>query len=389
MASVIYLDYHATTPVDPRVLEEMLPYFRERFGNAASHQHLFGWAAAEAVELARSRVASLIGADPAEIIFTSGATESINLALKGVAKAYKDRGRHLATWVTEHKATLDTVHRLEQSGCRATYLPVDHLGMIDPGQLEATLGSDTILTSLLLANNEIGVIQPVAEIGAMTRGRQILLHVDAAQAVGKIPIDVNAMKIDLLSMSGHKLYGPKGIGALYVRRRQPRVRLTPTLDGGGHERGLRSGTLNVPGIVGLGKACEIAAEEMAQEHQRVAALRDRMWSRLSSKLEGTILHGHPTRRLAGNLNISFEGVGSSELLAELPQIALSSGSACTSAHPEPSHVIRALGVSEELAKGAIRVGLGRFNTEDEIDRAGDEIIRAVKVIRNRKSVMAR
>lgn len=387
MQGPIYLDYHATTPVDPRVLDAMLPYFRERFGNAASHQHIFGWVAAEAGEQSRACVAHLVGAEPTEIIFTSGATESINLALKGVAEAYAPRGRHIVTFVTEHKATLDTVHRLEGRGYQVTYLPVDRSGLILLAQLEGALRNDTILVSVLFANNEIGVIQPISEIGELTRRAQILLHVDAAQAVGKIPIDVNAMNIDLMSMSAHKLCGPKGVGALYVRRRQPRVRLSPIIDGGGHERGSRSGTLNVPGIVGFGRACEIAGLEMEQERIRVSALRERLWDRLSSEVEGITLHGHPTQRLAGNLNLSIDGVESSELFSELPDIALSSGSACTSANPEPSHVIRALGVPDALAKGAIRIGLGRFTTEEEIDRAAAEIVTAVASIRARKSIV--
>lgn len=385
MRDPIYLDYHATTPVDPRVLDAMLPYFRERFGNAASHQHFLGWTAAEAVEQARSRVAQLIGAEPSEMIFTSGATESINLALKGAAESYRGRGRHIVTLVTEHKATLDTTHRLESQGFQVSYLSVDRQGLLDLDELRRTLRDDTILFSVLLANNEIGVIQPLREIGQITRERQILLHVDAAQALGKIPIDVDGMRIDMMSLSAHKLYGPKGTGALYVRRRQPRVRLMPLIDGGGHERGFRSGTLNVPGIVGLGKACEIAQAEMGQESLRIGALRDGLLGKLRNELNGMTLHGHPTLRLDGNLSLSFEGVLSSELLAELVHVALSSGSACTSANPEPSHVIRALGVSDALASGAIRIGLGRFTTSEEIDLAAREITLAVTAIRARRA----
>jgi cysteine desulfurase len=386
MAMPIYLDYHATTPVDPRVLDEMLPYFSQKYGNASSHQHAFGWAAERAVELAREQVARLIAAEPSELYFTSGATESINLALKGVLDAYAAKGRHLITWITEHKATLDTANRLEKRGCRVTRLAVDSQGIVSPQELERCLSGDTALVSLLLANNEIGVIQPIVEIGKITRAHGVLLHVDGAQALGKIPIDVSAMHIDLLSLSGHKVYGPKGVGALYVRRRNPRVRLVPQLDGGGHEGGLRPGTLNVPGIVGFGKACALAAAEMTQETERIGMLRSRLQARLQEQIDGITLHGHPTQRLAGNLNLSIEDVDSSELLAELPSIALSSGSACASANPESSHVIRALGVSEIVARGAIRIGLGRFSTEEEIEQAASDIIRAVQVIRRRKSI---
>jgi cysteine desulfurase len=383
---LIYLDYHATTPLDPRVLEDMLPYLRDRFGNAASHQHACGWQAAEAVELARRQVARFIGAEPVEIVFTSGATESINLALCGVARAYAARGHHLVSWTTEHKATLDTLGALRQDGYEVSLLGVDGQGMLDPRLLEAALREDTLLVSLLAANNEIGVIQPIGEVSRRTRERGVLLHIDAAQAAGKMPIDVNAMGIDLLSLSGHKICGPKGVGALYVRRRGPRVRLEPILHGGGHERGLRSGTLNVPGIVGLGKACEVAVEEMEAEAMRTAALRDRLLNDLQEDPGEIVVHGSMRERLPGNLNLSFLGVTSSELFAELPSVALSSGSACTSANPEPSHVIRALGVPDEIARGAIRFGLGRFTAEEEIRRAVASIRAAIRTIRARKGL---
>jgi cysteine desulfurase len=341
--------------------------------------------AAEAVELARRQVARLIHADPSEIIFTSGATESINLALGGVARAYTERGRHIVSWTTEHKATLDTLAALQHEGREVRLLEVDAQGNVDPEALANALREDTILVSLLLANNEIGTTQPVSEVSRITRARGILLHVDAAQAVGKMPVDVNLMKIDLLSISGHKIYGPKGVGALYVRRRQPRVRLQPLLYGGGHEKGMRSGTLNVPGIVGLGKASEICAEEMDEEIPRLAALRDRLLAGLKEDPGDIIIHGSMQSRLPGNLNLSFRGVESSALIAELSMVALSSGSACTSANPEPSHVIRALGVPDEIARGAIRLGLGRFTTVEEIQRALGYIRFAVKAIRSRKS----
>ena len=361
----IYLDNQATTPVDPRVLEAMLPYFTQTFGNAAS-QHCFGGAAAAAVERAREQIAALINATPQEIVFTSGATESDNLAIKGVAQRYKDQGDHLITSVVEHKAVLDTCQRLEKEGFRVTYLPVDPMGLIRLADLQAAITDRTILISLLFAHNEIGVIQPIAEIGRIARARGVLFHTDAVQAVGKVAVDVQAMQIDLLSLSAHKLYGPKDCGALYVRKKGSRVRLTPQMDGGGHERGMRSGTLNVPSIVGLGQACALCRQAMPAEAQRLTYLRDQLIHGLRSQLPAVFLNGHPTQRLPNNANLSFAAVESESLLLGLPEVALSSGSACTAASREPSYVLKALGVGDELAHAAIRYGLGRFNTEEEI-----------------------
>jgi cysteine desulfurase len=364
---MIYLDNHATTPVDPDVLAAMLPYFTQHFGNAASRNHAFGWAAEEAVEIARQQVASVLAANPKEIVFTSGATESINLALKGTAGMYADKGRHIVTVATEHKATLDTCTALARSGAEITVLPVDRFGMIDLDALQAALRPDTVLLSLMHANNEIGTIHDVAAIGAIAKAAGVLFHVDAAQTAGKLPIDVTAMGIDLLSISAHKLYGPKGAGALYVRRKGPRVRLDPQMHGGGQERGMRAGTLNVPGIVGLGKACEIASRAMATETVHTAALRDRLYRGLSAGIAGISLNGHPTKRLPGNLHVSLEAVEGESLMMSLKTIAVSSGSACTSASLEPSHVLTAIGVSTEMAHTSIRFGIGRFNTEADID----------------------
>lgn len=378
----IYFDHHATTPVDPRVLETMLPYFTEKFGNAASRTHRFGWEAAEAVERARNQVARLIHARPQEIFFTSGATESDNLALKGVARAYRKKGDHIITLPTEHKAVLDSCRRLEQEGFRVTYLAVNPDGLIDLDRLKDALTPQTILVSIMAAHNEIGVIQPLAEIGQICREHEVLFHTDAAQAAGKIPIDVESMQIDLLSISAHKMYGPKGVGALYMRERKPPVSLEPLIDGGGHERGLRSGTLNVPGIVGLGRACEICREEMPQEFDRLRALRDRLCHGILSRLDDVHINGSLDHRLPHNLNLSFMSVESESLLVALNDIALSTGSACTSAKPEPSYVLKALGVPDELAYSSLRFGLGRFNTEEEVDYAVERIAETVTSLRS-------
>jgi cysteine desulfurase len=377
----IYMDHHATTPVDRRVLEVMLPYFTEQFGNAASRNHAFGWAAEEAVENARAQVAALMGAHPKEVIFTSGATESDNLMIKGVADAYSEKGNHIITQVTEHKAVLDACHRLEKQGCEVTYLPVQKDGRIDLEGLRSAITAKTILVVIMYANNEIGVIQPIAEIGNIAKEYGILFAVDAAQATGKVPIDVQHDNVDLLALSGHKMYGPKGVGALYVRRQNPRVQISAMLDGGGHERGMRSGTLNVPGIVGLGKACEIARQEMAEESARVSALRNRLWSALESGLDEIQVNGSWEHRLPNNLNVSFGYVDGESLLMGINDLAVSTGSACTSATLQPSYVLKALGVDEELAHSSIRFGLGRFTTAEEVDYAAGSIIRAVSKLR--------
>ena len=377
----IYLDSHATTPVDPRVVEAMLPYFGEVFGNAASRNHSFGWAAEKAVARAREQVAELIGASPREIVFTSGATESDNLAIKGVAEAATASEPHIITCATEHKAVLDCVKHLEQRGCRVSYLPVDSEGVLDPEKVRRAVTPKTILISIMAANNEIGVIQPIAEIGCIAREQGVPLHVDAAQAVGKIPVDVERDAVDLMSLTAHKMYGPKGIGALYVRRRGRRVDLATQIDGGGHERGVRSGTLNVPGIVGFGRACESCAMEMEAEARRVGRLRDRLWEGLSGRLDGVSLNGSREHRLPQNLNASFDGVDGEALLLGLDDIAVSSGSACTTDTPEPSHVLRAMGVKPALAHASLRFGLGRFTTEEEIDYAVDKVARVVERLR--------
>jgi cysteine desulfurase len=378
----IYMDNHATTPVDLRVLEAMLPYFTEKFGNSASRNHAFGWESEAAVDRAREQIAQLIQASSArEIVFTSGATESDNLALKGVAEAYRDRGRHIISCVVEHKAVLDSCKFLEKQGYAVTYLPVQSDGLIDLEQLRAAIRNGTILISIMAANNEIGTLQPIKEIGKLAHEMGILFHTDATQAVGKIPMNVEEMGIDLLSLSAHKLYGPKGIGALYVRGAKPRVKLRPLIDGGGHERGMRSGTLNVPGIVGLGKACEIAQKEMAPEAEKLIGLRERLKSRILEQLDEVYINGHPTHRLAGNMNMSFAYVEGESLLMGLKEIAVSTGSACTSASLEPSHVLRAIGVAEELAHTAIRFGLGRFNTEEEVDYTVRRVVEEVRRLR--------
>jgi len=381
MKTPIYMDYHATTPVDPRVLSAMLPYFSEKFGNAASRNHSFGWEAKEAVDRARRQIADLIGATPEEIIFTSGATESDNLAIKGVAEMYAERGNHIITAPTEHKAVLDTCKKLAKRGCQITYLPVQSSGLIDLDQLRQAITDKTILITIMHANNEIGVLQPIAEIGRIARERGVLFHTDATQSVGKVPVDVNRDNIDLLSLSGHKMYGPKGVGGLYVRRKNPRVQAASQMDGGGHERGMRSGTLNVPGIVGLGEACAICQREMPEEAQRLASLRDRLKDRLLAELEEVYINGTMDSRLPNNLNMSFNYVEGESLLMGIKDVAVSSGSACTSATLEPSYVLKALGVSDELAHTSIRFGLGRFNTAEEVDYVAGRVVEAVNKLR--------
>jgi cysteine desulfurase len=377
----IYMDNHATTPVDPRVIETMLPYFTEKFGNAASRNHSFGWAGEEAVENARSQVASLIGASPKEIIFTSGATESDNLMIKGVAEMYREKGNHIITQAIEHKAVLDTCKRLEKYGYEVTYLPVQKDGRVDPEDVRKAITPKTILITIMYANNEIGVINPIAEIGKIAKEHGIIFAVDGVQAVGKIPVDVQKDNIDLLSISGHKIYGPKGVGALYVRRRNPRVQLSAIIDGGGHERGMRSGTLNVTGIAGLGKACEIAQQDMPKEAERMRSLRDRLRKGLEAKLDEVFINGSTEHRLPNNLNMSFAYVEGESLLMGINDIAVSSGSACTSATLEPSYVLKALGVGEDLAHTSIRFGLGRFNTEEEVDYVVDKLTQVVTKLR--------
>lgn len=376
----IYLDYQATTPCDPRVVEAMLPWFTEKFGNPHSRNHQFGWDAEEAVEKARKQIASIIGADEREIVFTSGATESNNTALKGVARFYKDRKDHLVTVVTEHKCVLDSCRHLEQEGFKVTYLPVKQDGLIDLAQLDAAITDKTVLVSVMAANNEIGVIQPLAEIGKICRAKGAFFHTDAAQAVGKIPLDVNAMNIDLMSISGHKIYGPKGIGALYVRRK-PRVRLQALMTGGGQERGFRSGTLPTPLCVGLGEACAIAEREMGAEAERLKMLRERLYNGIKARLPEVFLNGDHDKRLPGNLNLSFAYVEGEGLMMGIKDLAVSSGSACTSASLEPSYVLRALGVEEELAHTSLRIGFGRFTTEQEVDYAIEHIVAAVNRLR--------
>ncbi len=376
------MDHHATTPVDPRVLEAMLPYFTEVFGNAASIDHQYGAEAARAVETAREQIARLINARSDEIIFTSGATEADNLAILGVAEQYADRGDHIITCVTEHKAVLDPCRYLERKGWRVTYLPVDQQGLVDPDDVRRAITPRTVLISIMMANNEIGTLAPIAEIGQIAREHEVIFHTDATQAVGHVPVDVEAMNIDLLSMSAHKIYGPKGIGALYVRKRFPRVRLAPQMHGGGHERGMRSGTLNVPGIVGFGKALEIAAREMEAEGKRLRKLRDRLWAGLRDRLGDVQLNGHPTRRLPHNLNIAIPGIEARSLLVQIKHnVALSTGSACTSAKVEPSHVILALGYGEERAYCSVRFGLGRENTESDVDFVIERFAAAVERLR--------
>jgi cysteine desulfurase len=378
----IFLDNHSTTPMDPRVLETMLPYFVEKFGNAASRNHAFGWEAEEAVENARKQIAKLIHADSKEIVFTSGATESDNLALKGVIEMYHEKGNHIITSATEHRAVLDTAKALEAKGkATVTYLSVDKHGMVNPEDVRKAITDKTVLISIMLANNEIGTINPVKEIGKIAKEKGILFHCDATQGVGKIPVNVQEMGIDLMSFSAHKIYGPKGVGALYVRKKAPRVRIASQMDGGGHERGMRSGTLAVPLIGGFGKACEICEQEMEAEGRKLAAMRDRLQTGIMTALEETYLNGHPTQRLPHNLNISFAYVEGESLLMGLKEIALSSGSACTSATLEPSYVLRALGVGSDLAHSSIRFGLGRFNTNEQVDYTIKRMIEIVTKLR--------
>lgn len=378
MQRPIYLDCQATTPVDEQVLEAMLPYFRESFGNSASSGHLYGWEAATAVKLAREAIANSINASPEEIIFTSGATEANNLAIKGVAEAYHSKGRHIITAQTEHSAILDPCAYLQSLGFEVTYLPVETDGLINLSQLEQSIRADTILVSIMSANNVIGVLQPITEIGKICHDHQVLFHSDAAQAIGKIPIDVNAMQIDLISLTAHKIYGAKGIGSLYVRRRNPRVSIAAQLHGGGHERGMRSGTLYTPQIVGFAKAIEIAIASQASEQQQILNLRQHLWQRLS-ELDRIILNGHPTQRLAGNLNVSFPDInGQALMLALQPIVAVSSGSACSSAKTAPSHVLKALGHSNKLANASIRFGIGRFNTLEEIEIVANHVVKSVR-----------
>src|SRR6516165_2898167 len=378
----IYMDNHATTPVDPRVFQAMTPYFTNLFGNSASRNHSFGWEAEAAVEKARKQIADVIGATAKEIVFTSGATESNNLAIKGVAEMYAERGNHIITQATEHKAVLDTCKRLEKNGVRVTYLPVQQNGLIDLDQLRDAITDKTILITIMYANNEIGVVQPIREIGKIAKERGVLLHSDATQAVGKVPVDVIKEGIDIASISAHKMYGPKGVGALYVRRRNPRVQLTAQIDGGGHERGMRSGTLNVPGIVGLGAACEFAQKEMLEESKRLGYLRDKLKDRLLAGLDEVYINGTTEHRLPNNLNISFAYVEGESLLMGINDVAVSSGSACTSATLEPSYVLKALGAGDDLAHSSIRFGLGRFNTEEEVDYVTAKVIDVVKKLRD-------
>src|SRR5213080_3545461 len=377
----IYMDNNATTPLDPRVLEAMMPYLTTEFGNAASRSHPFGWKAEEAVDRAREQIAALIGGNEKEIVFTSGATESINLALKGAAEFYKEKGNHIITVRTEHKATLDTAKRLERQGFEVTYLPTDKDGRISAQQLREAITDKTILVSVMLANNEIGTVQPIAELGEVTREKGVLFHVDAVQGVGKVPFDVEKMKVDLASLSAHKIYGPKGIGALWVRRK-PRVRIAPIIDGGGHERGMRSGTLNVPGIVGFGKAAELCRQEMSTEGERLRALRDRLNEKLHGNLNEIYINGSMEHRLPHNLNISFAYVEGESLLMGINDVAVSSGSACTSASLEPSYVLKALGAGDDLAHSSIRFGLGRWSTKEEVDYVADKLTSVVTKLRD-------
>jgi cysteine desulfurase len=381
MNAPVYMDYHATTPVDERVVDAMLPFFTASFGNPASRQHRFGWVAEQAVEAARGTLARLIGAQQREIVLTSGATEANNLALKGYAEASKRPGAHIITVQTEHKSVLDSSRRLEKAGYRVTYLPVDPDGLVDLNRIAEAITPETILVSVMMANNEIGTVQPVGEIGALCHEHQIVFHTDATQAVGMLPVNVETMKIDLLSCSGHKIYGPKGVGLLYVRSTAPKVRLAPLLDGGGHERGMRSGTLNVPGIVGLAKALELCVEGQAAERARLAGLRDRLWSHLRDALGDVALNGHPVQRLPQNLNVSFLHVEDNALMMSMKDVAVSTGSACSTADPEPSHVLKALRLPPERLHSALRFGLGRFTTEAEVDYVAQRVVESVRNLR--------
>jgi cysteine desulfurase len=378
----IYLDNNSTTPLDPRVLEAMMPYFTDIFGNAASKSHEFGWKAEAAVESSRAKIAKLISSEPKEIIFTSGATESVNLALKGASEAYRSKGNKIITSPIEHKVVLDTCKTLQKRGFVVEYLKVDKYGLIDLNELSDLIDEKTILVSIMFANNEIGTIQSVNEIGKLCRDKGVLFHTDAAQALGKIEINVNEMNIDLMSLSAHKLYGPKGVGALYIRSKSPAVKLVPQIDGGGHERGFRSGTLNVPAIAGFGKACEIAFNEMKEEALRLNKLRIKLYDGIRGELEGVQLNGHPEKRLAGNLNLSFEHVNSDALMMAMKELAVSSGSACSSAEVEPSHVLQAIGTNDEVMHSSIRFGIGRFNTEEEIEYAAAKVVEKVTELRN-------
>lgn len=379
----IYMDYHATTPIDPRVLEAMMPYLTHAFGNAASISHPFGWNVQKAVEKARQQIADLINAEPKEIVFTSGATEANNTVIKGVAEMYREKGNHIITQVTEHKAILDPCKHLEKQGFHVTYLPVDSNGLIRLDDLEKAITAKTILISVMTANNEIGTIHPVAEIGKIAKAKGILFHTDAAQAAGKIPMNVEEMGIDLLSHSAHKLYGPKGIGFLYVRSKNPHTRLVPQMHGGGHEQGFRSGTLNVPSIVGFAKACEIAKQEMFSEAAKMVSLRERLRDGMIRSLDGVSVNGHPVNRLPSNLNLSFAGVEADALIMAInEEIAVSTGSACSSASTGPSHVLKALGLTQERIQGSIRFGLGRFNTEEEVDYVTKRVVEVVKRLRS-------
>ncbi len=386
MINSVYMDYQATTPTDKRVLEVMVPYFSEKFGNPASRQHKYGWVAESAVENARNSIARFFKIDPKEIIFTSGATESNNLAIKGTAESYASKGKHIITCATEHKSVLDVCKRLEKFGYKVTYLPVNEYGLIDLNNLIESITNETFLVSIMIANNEVGTIQDVETIGEICSKNNIIFHTDATQAVGKIPIDIELVKIDLLSFSGHKIYGPKGVGALLIRNRNKKIKLIPQIDGGGHERGIRSGTLNVPGIVGLAKALELCNDSMSEEQKRLSSLRNKMQNIFMNELDDVYLNGHPTQRLCNNLNMSFLYVEDNALMMSLKEIAVSSGSACSTAQPQPSHVLKALGLDEERRHSAIRFSLGRFNTEEEVDFVVSRVIEAVKTLRGFSSI---
>jgi cysteine desulfurase len=383
---IIYMDNHATTPTDPRVVDVMLPFFSEKFGNPSSRQHQFGWVAEEAVETARNKIALLLSVQSKEIIFTSGATESNNLALIGAAHNYSNKGKHIITCMTEHKSVLDTCAYLEKLGFEVTYLPVDEYGSVNLNKLENSISGKTIIVSIMIANNEIGTIQDIEQIGKVCRDKNVLFHTDATQAVGKIKLDINKTSIDLMSFSGHKVYGPKGIGALFIRSQNPKVRIQPIIHGGGHERGLRSGTLNVPAIVGFAKALDLSYESMEEENNRLSSLRNKMQMSFFKELDDVYLNGHPTVRLPNNLNISFMYVEDTALMMSIKDIAVSSGSACSTSQPQPSHVLKALGISEDRRHSAIRFGLGRFNTEEEVDYVIDSVIENVSTVRNASTI---